>query len=242
MCGCWLLLVVVTLRASDTIQYRYRQHSRTHTIHTHTGRSPFCSTPISTLPSLHTRNRIPPSHPPSRPFAPHRPFPITPPPQVLRNLPGGGIDPGLCEIHPGGKEFHLRAAAAAAGVALNQVLLFDDMPANIAAASRVGAASQLLDPAAGLTRAAFAAGLAGWMARRRSSAMLTSWLADVDAVGGAGNSSSRRGGSKQLRRGGTAATASDTDEAAAVAAAMPAVPHSDVGGPMGGPGTLCHWE
>jgi hypothetical protein len=57
-------------------------------------------------------------------------------------VPGGGIDLGLCEIHPGGKEFHLRVVAVAVEVALNRVLLFHDKPANIAAASRqVGATS-----------------------------------------------------------------------------------------------------
>jgi hypothetical protein len=89
-----------------------------------------------------------------------------------------------------------------------------------------------LDPAAGLTWAIFAAGLAEWMARHRSSAMLTRWLADVDGVGGARNSSSGHGGSKQLRRGGTAATASDTDGAAVVTVVVPVVPHSDAAGPM----------
>mmetsp|Transcript_91072 Transcript_91072/g.253563 ORF Transcript_91072/g.253563 Transcript_91072/m.253563 type:complete len:316 (-) Transcript_91072:104-1051(-) len=87
-----------------------------------------------------------------------------------------GIEPELMEIYGGSKSIHLQRIAKTSGVAPSETLFFDDRLVNVAAARKLGVAAHQVSPLRGLTRAAFAAGLAEWRSQRLSKAAMATWI------------------------------------------------------------------
>ena len=48
------------------------------------------------------------------------------------------------EVHPGSKDVHLRAIAAAIGAPLDKLIFFDDLPHNIRTAESIGVGASIL--------------------------------------------------------------------------------------------------
>lgn len=90
---------------------------------------------------------------------------------------GGGIEEELMEIYGGcSKTVHLRRIFEKSAVPFSEMLFFDDAPHNIRAAERLGVVARRVAPSEGLTRKAFAAGLAAWSEQRASRRAMASWL------------------------------------------------------------------
>jgi HAD superfamily phosphatase (TIGR01681 family) len=106
---------------------------------------------------------------------------------AMRLLRGFGLRVAAAEVHPGSKDAHLKAIAAALGAPLDRMLFFDDLAHNIRAAHLVGvgAAVQVRDGGARLSD--LRAACERLRERQRGESLMRGWLASGRSVGsGAG--------------------------------------------------------
>ena len=92
---------------------------------------------------------------------------------ALRLLRAFGFAVVAAEVHPGKKDVHLRAIAAATGTPLDRMLFFDDLPHNIRTAEHLGVGSTLVRGGVGLSDLDRAC--QQLLERRRGSSLMRAW-------------------------------------------------------------------
>ena len=102
-------------------------------------------------------------------------------------LRGFGLNVAHAEVHPGSKDAHLRAIAAALNVNLSRALFYDDLPFNIKAANALGVGAAIL-VRSGLCHDDVRRSLKALRERGRGAALMRSWMAKPPAAAASSSS------------------------------------------------------